>query len=73
MKNKVIVLVVSIVFVGILVLASVIVNKYSNDMALDTGVSGDNMENNNEEEEKMSISACEWMPPLPCPRIMRAI
>ena len=55
MKNKVIILVVSIVFIGILVLASVIVNKLSNDMFLDTGVSGDNMENNNEEEEKMSI------------------
>ena len=55
MKNKVIILVVSIVFIGILVLASVTVNKLSNDMFLDTGVSGDNMENNNEEEEKMSI------------------
>ena len=55
MKNKGIILVVSIVFVGILVLASVTVNKLSNDMVLDTGVSGDNMENNNEEEEKMSI------------------
>lgn len=55
MKNKVIILIVSIVFIGILVLASVIVNKLSNDMFLDTGVSGDNMENNNEEEEKMSI------------------
>lgn len=55
MKNKVIILVVSIVFIGILVLASITVNKFSNDMFLDTGVSGDNMENNNEEEEKMSI------------------
>ena len=55
MKNKVIILIVSTVFIGILVLASVIVNKLSNDMFLDTGVSGDNMENNNEEEEKMSI------------------
>ena len=55
MKNKVIILVVSIVFIGILVLASVTVNKLSKNMFLDTGVSGENMENNNEEEEKMSI------------------
>ena len=55
MKNKVIILIVSTVFIGILVLASVTVNKLSKNMFLDTGVSGENMENNNEEEEKMSI------------------